>query len=269
MVSSTIFGFKGLPHVSDNYQGDKYLSSRYKIKKVFEKLGNVKKLYVDMNTGAGKVTIENGENEDIVKIVTAICNSPMRMIKFSWEQPILEMKSDKEWLLPYKAWLLEDVDGSYSEIKDRCQPKLDFDEMVHTLEYQKHLEDTELEDLWDEWEFQCEIDEILTTCHLDFEEDEYIESRKRTFDSMVLEFDSEDEDSDVEYELVESFTPVSGKTNFTIEEICEHIRVLGATQGKDQLSINELTQYFGQKREYKKVPKNIDLESDFPKLSLN
>ena len=267
MVSTTIFGFKGLPHISEKYEGDKYLSSRYKIKKAFEKLGDIKKLYIDMNTGSGRVTIENITNQDNVKIVTAICNSPMRMIKFSWEQPILEMKSDKEWLLPYKAWLFLDVDGSYTEIKQRCQKKLDFEQMIHTLEYEKYLDDTELEDEMNEWELQCQMDEILTSCHLDFEEDEIKKSRKRSYDTMIVDFDSEDE-SDDEYELVESFTPVSGKTDFTIEEICEHIRVLAITKGTNDLSVKQLTEYFGQKREFKKVSKS-DLDTMFPKLSLN
>ena len=81
MVTSTVFGFKGLPHISDKYQGDKYLASRHKIKKIFEKVGNVKSLYVDMNTGGGRVTIEASGND--IKIIEAICNSPMGMIKNS------------------------------------------------------------------------------------------------------------------------------------------------------------------------------------------
>lgn len=263
MVSSTVFNFKGLPHISANYGGDKYVASRYKMKKAFEKLGSVKKLYVDMNTGSGKVTIENGENGDIVKVVEAICNSPTRMMKISWEQSFLKQESEQEWLLPYKAWLFLDVDGSFSEIKERCQERLDFEQMIHTLEYQKHLDETEFDDFCEEWLLQCELDEVLTSCYADTE-DEVQESKKRTFETMILDFDSDDEDSDdedsddetqTEYQLVETFTPVSGKTDFTIEEICEHIRMLSVTGGKTELSVDKLTEYFGQKREYKKVPK--------------
>ena len=290
MVSSTVFNFKGLPHISANYGGDKYVASRYKMKKAFEKLGSVKKLYVDMNTGSGKVTIENGENGDIVKVVEAICNSPTRMMKISWEQSFLKQESEQEWLLPYKAWLFLDVDGSFSEIKERCQERLDFEQMIHTLEYQKHLDETEFDDFCEEWLLQCELDEVLTSCYADTE-DEVQESKKRTFETMILDFDSDDEDSDdetqTEYQLVETFTPVSGKIDFTIEEICEHIRMLSATSGKTELSVENLTEYFGQKREYKKVPlpthrhddgpeppvveDNTEefLNLEFPKLALN
>lgn len=267
MVSSTVFNFKGLPHISANYGGDKYVASRYKMKKAFEKLGSVKKLYVDMNTGSGKVTIENGENGDIVKVVEAICNSPTRMMKISWEQSFLKQESEQEWLLPYKAWLFLDVDGSFSEIKERCQERLDFEQMIHTLEYQKHLDETEFDDFCEEWLLQCELDEVLTSCYADTE-DEVQESKKRTFETMILDFDSDDEDSDdetqTEYQLVETFTPVSGKSDFTIEEICEHIRMLSATSGKTELSVENLTEYFGQRREYKKVPLPTHRQDDVP-----
>lgn len=269
MISTTSFGFKGLPHVSDNYKGDRYSATRYKIKKNLSKLGKVKKLYIDLNTGSGMFTLENDKNPEIMNIVTAICNSPSRMIKFSWEMPILKMKSEQDWLLPYKSWLFLNVEGSYTDIINTCKDSLEQEQQKCTEEYLQYLDDNELEGLWNEWELQCQMDEILTTCHLDFQEDEYMESNKRSFETMILEFDSEDEDSDdEEYDLVETFVPVSGKTEFTIQEICEHIRVLGACRGKDALTIKELTEYFGQKREYKKVPKT-DLDVVFPKLSLN
>ena len=269
MISTTSFGFKGLPHVSDNYKGDRYSATRYKIKKNLSKLGKVKKLYIDLNTGSGMFTLENDKNPEIMNIVTAICNSPSRMIKFSWELPILKMKSEQDWLLPYKSWLFLNVEGSYTDIMNTCKDSLEQEQQKCTEEYLQYLDDNELEGLWNEWELQCQMDEILTTCHLDFQEDEYMESNKRSFETMILEFDSEDEDSDdEEYDLVETFVPVSGKTEFTIQEICEHIRVLGACRGKDALTIKELTEYFGQKREYKKVPKT-KLEVEIPKLSLN
>ena len=180
MVSSTVFSFKGLPHISANYGGDKYVASRYKMKQAFEKLGPVKKLYVDMNTGSGKVTIENSESGDILKVVEAICNSPTRMIKVSWEQSFLKQESEQEWLLPYKAWLFLDVDGSFSEIKERCQERLDFEQLVHVLEHQKYLDETEFDDFCEEWLLQCEIDEVLTSCYADDDEEEIEQSNKRS-----------------------------------------------------------------------------------------
>jgi hypothetical protein len=261
-------GFSGIPYVSENYKGEKHFSERAKAKRSFQKIGEIKRLYIDANTGSGNVSLDISSSigsgfvdTEICKIINAISNSPMGMIKFSWEQPFLGTKPEKDCFLPYKSWLFQHYDGSHSEIKARHQEKLDFEQMIHTLEYKKHLEETELKDLWDEWELRCEMDDILTSSIPDYIEIEnaVIQSKKRSFDTMILEFDSDDDDSDdetqAEYQLVETFTPVSGKTDFTIEEICEHIRMLSVTGGKTELSVDKLTEYFGQKREYKKVPK--------------
>jgi len=274
MTSSTVaFGFNGLPHISKNYKGDKYLASRNKIKKVFGKLGKVVKVYVNMDTGCGQIVVENENNSDIFKIVKAICDSPTRMLKFSWESPVLEMKTESTWLQPYKTWLFLGVDGTYSDISEKCKEKLDFEQMVHVLEYKQFSENMHFESLQEEWMLEQEIDEILTNCSPYLEEYENVEPKKRKHD-MIIDLDDDDhsDDSDDEYELVETFSPVSGKSNFSIEEICEHIRMLGVTQSKNVLSIQELTRYFGQKREYKRVSKRSvkteSLESEFPKCEI-
>ena len=262
MSSTVAFGFKGIPHISPRYKGDNYLAARSKMKKIFQQLGDVKKLYVNMDTGSGRVEIVSNDNLDLLNVVKMICNSPMRMIKFSWETPILEMKTEQDWLHPYKTWLFLDAEGTYEEIHSKSKKILDFQQMIHELEFQER----EFEDQCEEWALQCELDEVLTSCYPEWDEEIILETNKRTHD-MIIHFDTDNEDSEDEYDLIETFTPVCGKTDFTIQEICEHIRMLGATRGKMELSISELTQYFGQKREYKRVPKN-NLDALFPKLSL-
>ena len=302
MNSATVtFGFKGLPYISQNYEGEKSFSQRAKVKRAFQKFGEIKRLYIDSNTGCGNVRIEVSSLPEVEtlasKVIEAIGNSPLGMIKISWEQEFLDTTPEKDCFLPYKSWLFMNEQGSFSEIKAIHQEKLDFEQMVHQLEYEKYLDDMEVENLWDEWILQCEIDEVLTSACPDWDEDEIIKTNKRKYDEALVipyeDFESSDEESDSEYELIETFTPVSGKTNFTIQEICEHIRLLAAASGQTSLSIDELVHHFGEKREYKRVPlvndKNdylpahrrdapsfvnnvsdavIDLEKEFPKLGL-
>lgn len=281
------FGFKGLPlvHISENYKGTEQSSLRSKVKKSFLKYGNVRNLYINLDTGNGHVFIDissstSEEKSSIYKLRDTIFDSPMGMIKISWEQPLHNMKSDFERFLPYKSWLFNHHDGTYAEIKARHDEKLKIDQTIDMLQYQNYLQEVEFEGEQEQWGLQCGIDEILTSCSPEYLEYEntIIENRKRKYDEALIipyeDFESSDDEDFEDYELVESFSPVSGKTNFSIEEVSEHIRMLGVTTGKTELSIKELTHYFGQKREYKKIikQKNVlsstDLEVEFPKLSL-
>jgi hypothetical protein len=243
------FKFKGLPYLSENYKGDKYAATRGKIKGVFSKIADVKKLYVNMDAGFGRVELDTTNYQEITKLVVAITKSPMKMIKFSWESPILEMKSEHEKYLPYKAWLFLDDERSYEGLQEKTRMRLEFEK---ALDYDDYL-NREFEDEYEQWLLEQEIDEVLTNAYPDFEEDEEMEDneRKRKY---IINFEESDDEEEEAYELVETFTPVSGKSNFTIQEICEHIRMLAVCNGKNELSVSELTEYFGQKREYKKVP---------------
>lgn len=245
------FKFKGLPYLSENYKGDKYSATRGKIKGIFSKIGGVKKLYVNMDAGFGRVELDTTNYQEITKLVVSIMKSPIRMIKFSWESPILEMKSEHERYLPHKAWLFLDSEKSYEELLEKSRIKLEFEK---AMDYDEYL-NRDFEDECEQWLLEQEIDEVLTNAYPDFEEDIKEEDEKK--DKYIIDFEySEDEEEEEAYELVETFTPVSGKTNFTIQEICEHIRMLAVCNGKDDLNVRELTEYFGQKREYKKVPVN-------------
>ena len=152
--------------------------------------------------------------------------------------------------MPYKAWLFLDDERSYEGLKEKTRMRLEFEK---ALDYDDYL-NREFEDEYEQWLLEQEIDEVLTNAYPDFEEDEEREDNERKRKYIINFEDSEDEEEEEAYELVETFTPVSGKSNFTIQEICEHIRMLAVCNGKNELSVSELTEYFGQKREYKKVP---------------
>ena len=59
MDSNTIvLGFNGLPYISGNYRGEKAFAQRAKVKRAFQQIGDVKRLFINSDTGSGNVLLD-------------------------------------------------------------------------------------------------------------------------------------------------------------------------------------------------------------------
>lgn len=164
IMSVFSFGFKGLPFCPDRYKFDgqsKYYIRR-KIKRKFSTIGTIKKLYINEIKCFGRVLIELDTDSQIklMKIISAINNSPLRMLKFSWEQPILNMKTENQQLLPYKSWLFLEFYNSYEKTLEILTFLEKNQEMLAVMEFNNFLKEKEFEDSCEEWLLEQQIKEL-------------------------------------------------------------------------------------------------------------
>jgi hypothetical protein len=156
------FGFKGLPYISPNYEGNKDYVIRAKIRKLLASLGTIKKLFININTKTGRVMIEMKEDckNNLEKTIRAINNAPLKMLKFSWEQPLLGMKTEKPYLSLYKSWLYLEANGSFEIIHNKLSNQINEEQLIHTEEYEVFLKNMEVSDQCDQWLLENEIKKL-------------------------------------------------------------------------------------------------------------
>ena len=79
------------------------------------------------------------------------------MLKFSWEQPILKMKTEKPLFSSHKAWLFLEVGGTAEKTEECllfCRQK---EKMISKIEYEEYLAKNDFEDAYEEWILEQEI----------------------------------------------------------------------------------------------------------------
>jgi len=152
----TIFslGFEGLPYISPNYGGDKNVAIRAKIKKRLSTLGIIKKLFIDENKNNGRVLLDIDNKNPVISIINA---SPIKMLKFSWEQPILNMKTEKPLFSSHKAWLFLEVGGTAESTEEILLFYRKKEKLISELEYEDYLAKTDFEDSYKDWILEQEI----------------------------------------------------------------------------------------------------------------
>lgn len=161
-MSILSFGFKGLPYVPLEYRMDDQAGYyiRRKVKKFFYGLGIIKKLYINENERYGRILLELDGKRKTKQVIDAIKKSPTRMIKFSWEQPILKMKSEESYLLPYKSWLFLEIDNSFRKTVDILNQLVEKQETIANEEFDKFIEQEEFDIACQEWLIEQEILEL-------------------------------------------------------------------------------------------------------------
>ena len=148
------FGFRGLPFNPKNYISENKYFIRKKIKSYLSSLGIIRKLYINENNNYGRFLLElEDENKGklIEKVICAINDSPIRMLKFSWEQPLLKMEKEESYLLPYKSWLFLEFDNSYEKTKQILNSLIRKQELLANVEFDKFLKEEEFELACQEW----------------------------------------------------------------------------------------------------------------------
>jgi len=148
----TIFslGFEGLPYISPGYEGDKNVAMRAKIKNSLSTIGTIKKLFIDENKNNGRVLLDIDNKNKVISIIN---DSPLKMLKFSWEQPILKMKSEKPLFSPHKAWLFLEVGGTVEKTEEILLFYQKKEELISLIEYEDYLLKNDFED----WVLEQEI----------------------------------------------------------------------------------------------------------------
>lgn len=156
------FGFRGLPYVpvKERMHDQSSYYIRRKVKKFFSGLGIIKKLYINELERFGRVLIELDKRKKINKVVSAINNSPTRMIKFSWYQPILKMKSEKSYLLPHKSWLFLEFDNSLEKTDEVLNFLVKKQELIASIEFNEFVRQEEFEISCQEWLLDQQIKEL-------------------------------------------------------------------------------------------------------------
>jgi hypothetical protein len=150
---SFVLGFKGLPYISPNYKGDKYFAARKKIKHVLSPLGTIKNLYVNEQEGFGRVFIDSEGSKELLTALSYINKSPTMMFKFSWEQSLLEMKTENSFLEKYKSWLFIE-DNNSLEYTLNLLNKLVYEEKMKA---KNEIENFLFENSCEEWLLNQEI----------------------------------------------------------------------------------------------------------------
>lgn len=148
----TIFslGFEGLPYISPKYGGDKNVAMRAKIKNSLSTIGTIKKLFIDENKNNGRVLLDIDNKNKVISIIN---DSPLKMLKFSWEQPILKMKSEKPLFSSHKAWLFLEVGGTVEKTEEILLFYQKKEELISLIEYEDYLLKNDFED----WVLEQEI----------------------------------------------------------------------------------------------------------------
>ena len=148
----TIFslGFEGLPYISPGYGGDKNVAMRAKIKNSLSTIGTIKKLFIDENKNNGRVLLDIDNKNKVISIIN---DSPLKMLKFSWEQPILKMKSEKPLFSSHKAWLFLEVGGTVEKTEEILLFYQKKEELISLIEYEDYLLKNDFED----WVLEQEI----------------------------------------------------------------------------------------------------------------
>lgn len=159
------FGFTGLPYISPNYGGKENIAIRRKIRTRLDSIGTIKKLYIDENTKSGRILIELDNSKGVVlkKIISAINNAPLKAIKFSWEQPILNMKSEKAHLDNYKSWLFLEANGSFQLTKEKLHFLIQKEKLAASIELNQYLYKEEFENECELWLLEQNMKELEKT----------------------------------------------------------------------------------------------------------
>lgn len=149
MDSLIVLKFKGLPYISRYYQGSRYNAVRYKIKKAFSELGEVKKLFVSMSNNEGDVTLVL--NDKILHIINTIEQSPIRMIRISWEQSIPNLENEDKHFIAHRAWLYNDTHKTFNEHQSQELDRINMAQIIDEQYYLNSKKEDEYEDEYEEW----------------------------------------------------------------------------------------------------------------------
>lgn len=242
-MASTTFYCRGLPYISKSYKGDLYTAVRHKIKQFFCPLGDIQKLFVDMNAGFVSITIKdtvNGRSNEIKKILDSSDTNAMR---FSWDLPIgSPHKREADFLQPHVSLMWH----STPELPYKC-----------TAEYRDNVLQVEMLDAFEEFERQCDFEEIdaLVRFEIEATQGEEIEeydvgeeaTSEITRNPMVIEMDvdedTDDEDSDEEEDIVPRGN-ITSQTTFTLDQILEIVRAHKLLKHQEVYNATEIEQMF-------------------------